>query len=600
MAAPSPLDAIQSLSLRITIKVEGAAISDSYGVSSVNITHAVNRISVADVVLTGEVDIDSGGFPASDADDFKPGKAIEITAGYGDSGETSIFTGLIVKHAVEIDQNSGYSFRMVCKHKAVTMTFNPKEATFATKTDDAIIKAITGGYGLSATVDAASDTHAFVFQHMSTDWDFILARAEFNGYIIVFDGANMTIGKPKLDATAVLRLTVGDSIVSFSAEINAEDQPTSIEAHAWDAKTQATITSTASEPTVNAQGNITAKTMSGTLSQTALKLISPTPMTTAELKTWAEGMLLRKRLSAFKGTIKFIGSPLVKPGSIVDLEGVGARFAGSAFVSSVTHALDTEGWNTTIKIGLDSSLINRKTDFSYMPAGGQMPAVHGLQIATVKKLSADPDGENRIQITLPSNAETPADVWARFANFYATEDAGSGFLPEVGDEVAVGFFDGDPRFPVILGSMYSSKRKTPNAPADENNYIKSITTKAKIKITMDDEKKVIKIETPGGNMITISDEGKSIELKDQNSNSIKMSASGIDLTSAKDINIKATGGITLDATAKVTITAKQDAAITGMNVTATAQMGFTAKGNATAEISASGQTTVKGGIVMIN
>jgi len=555
---------------------------------------------VADVVLQGEVNIEAGTFALSDSDDFKPGKAIEITAGYGDSGETSIFTGLIVRHGVEIDQSSGYTFRMTCKHKAVTMTFNEKEATFAAKTDDAIIKAVTGTYGLSATVDAATDTHAFVFQHMSTDWDFILARAEFNGFIIVFDGANMTIGKPKLDATAVLRLAVGDSIVSFSAEINAENQPTGIEAHAWDAKTQATITSTASEPAVNAQGSLTAKTMSTSLSQTALKLISPTPMTTAELKTWAEGMLLRKRLSAFKGSIKFIGSALAKPGCLVELDSVGARFNGTAFVSSVIHSLDTEGWNTTVKIGLEDSLINRKTDFSYMPAGGQIPAVHGLQIATVKKLSADPDGENRIQVTLPSNAETPADVWARFANFYATNGAGSGFLPEVGDEVAVGFFDGDPRFPVIIGSMYSSKNKSPNAPADENNYIKSITTKTKLKITMDDEKKVIKIETPGGNMVTISDEDKSIELKDQNSNSVKMSSSGIDLTSAKDINIKATGGITLDATTKVSITAKQDVALTGLNVTATANVGFTAKGNATAEISASGQTTVKGGIVMIN
>jgi hypothetical protein len=37
-----------------------------------------------------------------------------------------------------------------------------------------------------------------------------------------------------------------------------------------------------------------------------------------------------------------------------------------------------------------------------------------------------------------------------------------------------------------------------------------------------------------------------------------------------------------------------------MNVNHTANVGFSAKGNATAELSASAQTTVKGGIVMIN
>jgi hypothetical protein len=37
-----------------------------------------------------------------------------------------------------------------------------------------------------------------------------------------------------------------------------------------------------------------------------------------------------------------------------------------------------------------------------------------------------------------------------------------------------------------------------------------------------------------------------------------------------------------------------------MNITNTAQMGYTARGSASAELSASGQTIVKGGMVMIN
>ena len=43
-----------------------------------------------------------------------------------------------------------------------------------------------------------------------------------------------------------------------------------------------------------------------------------------------------------------------------------------------------------------------------------------------------------------------------------------------------------------------------------------------------------------------------------------------------------------------------DVNVEGMNVNHTASAGFTAKGNATAELSASGQTTVKGAMVMIN
>jgi uncharacterized protein involved in type VI secretion and phage assembly len=153
---------------------------------------------------------------------------------------------------------------------------------------------------------------------------------------------------------------------------------------------------------------------------------------------------------------------------------------------------------------------------------------------------------------------------------------------------------------VILGSVYSSAKKAAATPADNNNYIKTLITKSKLKLSFDDEKKITKIETPGGNSIMLSDDAKSIEIADQNSNTIKMTSSGITIESQKDITLKATGNITLDATGKLNLTAKQDVAVSGMNINNTAQVGFTAKGNATAEVSASGQTTLKGGIVMIN
>lgn len=600
--ATSPLSAIQDPSVRFTIKVDGSAIKDTYGVTSIEVHHAVNRISTAELVLQGEVDLSSDSFLISDGDDFKPGKKIEISVGYGDSAQSIIFTGNIVRHSVDIDIKTGRNLRLYCKHGAVTMTYNRKDAVFVQKQDSAIIQSIVGTYsGLSVTVDSTTQQHPFVYQRMATDWDFILSRAEFCGYIVTLDGDSIKIGKPEFTGSAVLRLAVGDSLISFSADISAENQPTTIEAHAWDQKTQTLLSSTAAEPSLNSQGDLTPKTMSSMLSQTALKLNSPVPLSTDELKTWAEGILLRKRLSALRGTAKFVGSALAKTGTLAELAGVGAKFNGNAFISSVKHNITGEdGWNTTIKFGLDAGLISQKQDFSFEEAGGQLPAIHGIQIGTVKKLSSDPDGANRIQVTLPSPSDTSADVWARYTNFYATNTAGSGFMPEIGDEVAVAFFDGDPRFPLILGSLYGSKNASPNTPSDDNNYIKSIVTKAKLKLTMDDEKKAIIIETPGGNKITFSDDSKSIELADQNSNSIKMSSSGIELKSAKDIKLTATGGITLDATAKVTIGAKQDVAITGLNVNATANVGFTAKGSATAEVSASGQTTIKGGIVMIN
>ncbi|MBW4891593.1 type VI secretion system tip protein VgrG [Mucilaginibacter sp. HMF5004] len=597
MPTPSPVDKAEII-VTLSITIGGSPIPDYYPVISVNISHEVNKISYAELVFA-DGDMEKGTFPISDSANFAPGGELEIKAGYGDEADQSIFKGLIVKQGIQISL-SGYHVVLTCKHKAVQMTYVKKEQEYSASTDSSIINTIVGTYGLSATVKSTSVTQEFVFQKLATDWDFILSRAEFYGYIITLDGDAITIAEPKVDGAAVLRVAMGESINNFTAELSAEKQATSITASAWDPKNLALLTVTAAEPTVNTQGNLTPKQLSGKLSQAAMALNSNTPMANDELQAWADGSLLRMRLGSIKGEVSFQGSALVKPGTILELDGVGERYNGSAFVTAVNHLIEEGTWLTTTKFGLDSIPIAEKPNFSYPVAAGQLPAIHGLQVGTVKKLFDDPDGQYRIQVTLSSNASTQTGVWARMANFYSSSSIGATFLPEVGDEVVVGFLESNPRYPVILGSLYSSGRQIPTPPADNNNYIKAILTKSKLKVSFDDEKKITKIETPGNNSITLSDDAKSIEIVDQNGNSIKMTSSGIDITSGKDINLKATGNITLNATGKLNLQATQDTAITGMNVTATAQMGITAKGNATAELSASGQTTVKGGIVMIN
>ncbi len=168
------------------------------------------------------------------------------------------------------------------------------------------------------------------------------------------------------------------------------------------------------------------------------------------------------------------------------------------------------------------------------------------------------------------------------------------------NEVVLGFLESDPRFPIILGSVFSKSNVPPLTQADEKNNVKALYTRSKLQLNFDDDKKIIKITTPGNNMITISDEGKSIEIKDQNSNSIKLDSSGITLDSPKDITLKATGNINMQATGKISAKATQDMELNGMNIKATAQMAFTAKELPLAEVSASGQTVIKGGMVMIN
>jgi uncharacterized protein involved in type VI secretion and phage assembly len=305
-------------------------------------------------------------------------------------------------------------------------------------------------------------------------------------------------------------------------------------------------------------------------------------------------------MSRFSGTVAVPGNAGLKPGTQIELKGLGARFNGNAWIAGVRHAVEGGDWRTTLEFGLAPDwFAEANRDVSPAPAAAQRPGVSGLEIATVLKTDADPDGERRVQVSMPLRKDGAQGAWVRIASPFASNGFGMEFLPEVGDEVVLGFLSGDPDSAILLGSLHSSARAAPVVP-DEKNTLKTIVTRAQHKLTFDDEKKIITVETPGGHTLVLSDEDKSITLTDSNENKIEMAEGGISLTSPKDIKMTATGSVAISGKAGVTVSSDADVKISGMNVSAEAEIAMTAKGNASAELSASGETTVKGAMVMIN
>src|ERR1700759_901710 len=83
-----------------TIKISGTAISTQYQVASIVVQNEVNRIPSARLILY-DGDAAAQDFKVSNEATFVPGAEIEITAGYH-SNETSIFSGIILKHSLKI------------------------------------------------------------------------------------------------------------------------------------------------------------------------------------------------------------------------------------------------------------------------------------------------------------------------------------------------------------------------------------------------------------------------------------------------------------------------------------------------------------------
>ncbi|MBC7977171.1 MAG: Rhs element Vgr protein, partial [Myxococcales bacterium] len=179
-----------------------------------------------------------------------------------------------------------------------------------------------------------------------------------------------------------------------------------------------------------------------------------------------------------------------------------------------------------------------------LPAGGLVPPVHGLHVGVVSDFESDPLGEHRIKVLLSVLDKKQGPVWARVARPDAGKDRGQVFWPEPKDEVVVGFLNSDPRQAIVLGALHGSTNTPPDAAGapSEKNAQRAIVSKSKLIIRFDDDKKVITIETPGGNKLAIDDDKQAITLSDQHENTITLDDKGITLKSAAAVTIEAADG----------------------------------------------------------
>ena len=581
-----------------SIYSDGDRINDSFEAISILIHKEVNRIGRATLVFEAG-DMPMKEIPESDDETFAPGKNIRVEAGY-QSNERIVFDGIVITHNVDIPEDGAATLEIECADFVFPATFARKNNYFEQQTDSAIISAILGTYSdVSATVDATTVTHAELVQYYCSDWDFICSRADANGLIILSDGKAVKVIKPAVSASPVLKVTYGEDLIAFRGELQTSDQTMGVDAYAWDIASQKMIKAASATPTLNEQGDQTPSALSESVGGERWNIQTESYGDSSQLQTWADAQSLKAGLARIRGEIKFQGSSLAVPGCLITLDGLGKRFNGDAFIGFVEHQIGEGEWITTAGMGIDPEMAAQNPDVVTPPASGLLPGIEGLHIGVVKKLDGDPAKEFRIQVEIPLLNTDKNLVWARLSNFWSSKSFGAFFIPNIGDEVVLGFLNNDPTYPVILGSMYSSANPAP-LEIDKKNPIQLLQTKNGIKLEMDDENKVVTVTTPGANKVVLSDKDKSVTMADQNGNKIVLSDSGILIQAAKEITIKAGTEVKVDAGTNASVKAGVNATVKGTNVELTADASFTAKGNASAELSAAGQTAVKGAIVMIN
>jgi Rhs element Vgr protein len=578
-----------------TIKVGSTDVGAKYGAKFIRVIKELNRVAYAQIVIE-DGDPNEEEFKISSAKVFEPNEKVSIKFGY-DHKEKEVFSGIITGQGLRVN-NSKSELVVTCMDKAFQMALARKSKNFAKKKDSDVVSQIIGTYGLSKSVKATTFKHLNLVQYNCSDWDFILARADANAMVLINEAGKLTIGPPVVSGSPVLDISYGKEVLGFKADLDAQNQLESVEFQSWDSKTLKLVKGAGSEPSVNSHGDLSGKKVAATSKSPKLALNSSASEESSLLKVWAKSHLQHSRLSKIRGFVSFVGnaSPLV--GKLIKLTGFSNHFNGSAYVTKVIHEFENGFWKTETGFGLNPKTFTDNEAIEGPDALGLLPSISGIHIGKVKKIDKDPAGEHRIQVDVPFIETTGEGLWARLSQGAASSAYGFYFFPDIGDEVVLSFLNNDPRFAVIIGSLYSKKNKPPFTPENKNKD-KAIITKNKLKLTFEDVKKIITIETPGGQKVMLDDKGKSLKLEDQNKNSVLLDKKGITLDSGKDLILKSKGKITMKSGAATEIKSGADLKAQGVNLALKASTKAGLEG-ATTEIKGSGKVVVKGGMINLN
>lgn len=582
MAERFPTDAVPDRPA-IAVSIDGRTLERAVvrDVMELDVHEEINRHARLSL-LVQNWDADQRQVRYSDRGPFVPGKAISVSIGYH-AELTAVFGGVITAIEGHFSSESGATLQVEARSKSIELAGPSRSRLFEQAADGDVAQAIAAAYGLSARVDAGP-TRETVVQDRRSDWEALVERAQAIGWVTYVRDDDLVFRPPAAPTGDETELTWGRNLTEIHLTEDVARLSDPVKAVAWDPEQQATVDSDADagQSDVPSGGRATATDAVGDAawpSRTAI-LDGSLPHTSEELARIAIGRVNRQELEHVTGYGTTLGLPILRIDAWLKISGVGDRIAGIHYLTAVRHRVGPNGFRTEFRLGLAPRLVPPVPD-DRRSLGGT------LQLGVVDDLD-DPLGWGRVKVAFPWRSDAPDAVWARIATLDAGPTQGTWFIPDVGQEVAVGFLDGDPSHPILLGSLWNGQHGVPVTIDPDKNDRRAIVSRSGHSLTFDDgDARTVAIETAGGHRLVLDDDDGTIRVQESGSNNaIELGKDGITITAAK-------GDITLSASAgKV----KLDSSGIDAKSTGPAKI----ESSATAELKASATLTLSGALVKVN
>jgi len=503
-----------------------------------------------------------------DSHPLQLGKDLEIkAAATGDRATTRIFKGQIAAVEPEFTQ-TGCIISVRAYDNAHQLSRERKTRTFQQVSASNMVQKVAREAGLDPRVTPTNIVHDFFQQSNESDWDFLWRLALMHDHEVVVDDRTLHFRPANKVAGGPLSLTWQQELVSFRPRISGVQQPKTVNVRAWDPKTRAVVTGTATSPQTTSLPGVQRAAVSKDLGGGTTAVTDRVAATVAEANELARATLARMADAFYEADGTAFGNPRIYAGQKVKIAGVGSTFGGTFTVTSSTHLYrGTTGYMTAFQISGRSS----RTILELMRPPQARDWSASLVVGVVTN-NNDPQQLGRVRVKYPSLSDQEESEWARVATPSGGNQRGLMMLPQQDDEVIIGFEHGDTRRPIVVGSVFNGRDK----PGQE-----------------------LLLDRKGGLGVVSSDK---IHLHSNQDFEIKSDQKMV-VEVQSDLNEKVQGNLKSEVTGNGNLKAQQyvveagsSMTVKGVSVTVEASASLTLKG-ATVDIQGSGPVNIKGAII---
>lgn len=463
--------------------------------------------------------------------------------------------------------------------------------SFQNMTDTDILRKIIQEVGITAgTIEDTGVPHDYVFQENQTNMEFLRERAARNGFELFVRDGKLYFRQPSQDQS--LKLTWLKELTSFQVRVTSAEQVSAVEVRGWDYKQKRAIVATSSSntsltETQHGKGSRTSSSFQGQPGSPKLIMVDQPITTDREAEIMAKALFNELCDEFVHADAQAEGHPAIRPGCVVTLEGEEmGKYSGEYYITETHHIFSERVYKTAFSVrGLRGGSL-----LSLLKPSTRLQPGQTLLIGKVTN-NQDPDGLGRVRVKFPTLTENHESQWARVVAIGAGNSRGFDCLPEINDEVLVGFEHGDIHRPFVIGGLWNGVDPTPepvaNSVTSSGVRLRTFKTRTGHELQFVEEdkgasKKGIRLTSVYGHQIYLDDSSQQIEIHTKNGHKVVLDDRN------KKIAIDSAGGhqyVMNDMSRSISMTSTGSVSI---------------KAKTTLDLEASGIVTVKGSLIRLN